>query len=238
VQVPGDEAFGEQRSSLVNRERTLPGSILVNARGRRFTNEAANYNALGGAFHHLDPVSFGWANLPAWLVFDGRHAREYGSFGTPPGAPVAEWIPRSDTLGGLAALVGIDPAGLEATVERWNDFVDAGQDEDFGRGDSAYDRWSGDGRHRFTKASTLGRLDEGPFYAVPIEPGALGTSGGPRTDAHGRVLDTRLHPIPGLYAAGNVAAAPTAMAYGGAGGTIGPILVFGRLAGLAAAASA
>ena len=70
---------------------------------------------------------------------------------------------------------------------------------------------------------------------MQVESGTLGTSGGPRTDTSGRVLDTHAEPIPGLYAAGNVAAAPTAMAYGGAGGTLGPILVFGRLAGLAAA---
>lgn len=235
VKIPGDEAFGRQRSNLVNRERTLPGSILVNRAGRRFTNEATNYNALGGAFHQMDAVAYGYANLPAWLVFDGRNAARYGSFGTPAGEPVADWIPRADSLRALADLVGIEAEGLEATVARWNGFVDAGQDQDFRRGDSAYDRWSGDGDHRFTKASTLGRIDEAPFYAVPIESGTLGTSGGPRTDAHGRVLDTRSQPIPGLYAAGNVAAAPTAMAYGGAGGTLGPILVFGRLAGIAAA---
>ena len=238
VQIPGDEAFGAQRSNLVNRERTLPGSIMVNARGRRFTNEAANYNALGGAFHQMDAVPFGYANQPAWLLFDGRNATRYGSFGTPAGEPIADWIPRADTLRELAEAVGIDPDGLEATVARWNAFVDADQDEDFGRGDSAYDRWSGDGDFRFTKASTLGRIDEGPYYAVPVRSGTLGTSGGPRTDPQGRVLDTRLAPIPGLYAAGNVAAAPTAMAYGGAGGTLGPILVFGRLAGLSAADSA
>lgn len=81
----------------------------------------------------------------------------------------------------------------------------------------------------------LGPITTAPFYAVPVESGTLGTSGGPRTDTSGRVLDTHLVPIPGLFAAGNVAAAPTAMAYGGAGGTLGPILVFGRLAGLAAA---
>lgn len=238
VKIPGDETFGAQRSNLVNRERTLPGSIMVNRAGRRFTNEASNYNALGGAFHQMDPVTFGYANLPAWLLFDARHAERYGSFGTPAGQPVADWIPRADSLRALAESVGIDPDGLEATVDRWNRFVDDEQDEDFHRGDSAYDRWSGDGDHRFTKASTMGRIDRAPFYAVAVESGTLGTSGGPRIDAHGRVLDTRLEPIPGLYAAGNVAAAPTAMAYGGAGGTLGPILVFGRLAGLAAASAA
>ena len=236
VQIPGDLAFGAQRSNLVNRERTLPGSILVNSHGRRFANEASNYNRLGGAFHQMDTAAFGYANLPAWLVFDGRHAREYGSFGTPAGDPIADWIARADSLRALAATAGIDAPGLDATVHRWNGFVDSGQDADFGRGDSAYDLWSGDGRHRYSKASTLGRIDEPPYYAVPIHCGALGTSGGPRTDERGRVLDTRLQPIPGLYGAGNVCAAPTAMAYGGAGGTLGPILVFGRLAGLAAAA--
>lgn len=235
VRIPGDVAFGEQRSNLVNRERTLPGSIMVNARGRRFTNEAANYNALGAAFHALDPVSFDYPNLPAWLVFDQAHASRYGSFGSRAGEPVAEWIPRAATLSALAETIGVDPDGLSATVERWNAIVANERDEDFGRGESAYDRWSGDSEYRFTRASTLGTLADGPFYAVPIEPGTLGTSCGPRTDGRGQVLDTYDRPIPGLFAAGNVAAAPTAMAYGGAGGTLGPILVFGRLAGLAAA---
>jgi succinate dehydrogenase/fumarate reductase flavoprotein subunit len=237
VKIPGDIAFGAERSNLVNRERTLPGSIMVNRYGRRFTNEATNYNALGGAFHQMDPMSFGYTNLPAWLIFDGRNAQRYGSFGTPAGEPIADWIPRADSLKALAEQVGIDPDGLEASVDRWNNFVDADSDADFGRGDSAYDRWSGDGEYRFTKASTLGRIDEAPFYAVQIESGTLGTSGGARTDSNGRVLDTHSQPIPGFYAVGNVAAAPTAMAYGGAGGTLGPILVFGRLAGLAAAAN-
>lgn len=238
VQIPGDEIQGRKRSNLVNRERTLPGGIMVNAKGRRFTNESANYNALGGAFHQMDPVSFGYANLPAWLIFDGRYAELYGSFGTPAGQPIADWIPRASSLRELAGQLGIDADGLEATIERWNGFVDNELDEDFGRGDSAYDRWSGDGEYRFTKASTLGRIDQAPFYAVPVKSGTLGTSGGPRTDASGRVLDTRNEPIPGLFAVGNVAAAPTAMAYGGAGGTLGPILVFGKLTGEAAASGA
>lgn len=235
VRVPGDEAFGRPRATLLNRERTLPGSIMVNRAGRRFANEAANYNALGGAFHHLDPSDFGYPNLPCWLVFDGRNARTFGSFGTPAGTPIAPWITRADTLSDLANELGVDAAGLTETVNRWNDFVDAGDDADFGRGTSAYDRWSGDGRYRGELASTLGRIDEAPFFAVEVHAGTLGTSGGPRTDPDGRVLDATGSPIPGLFAAGNAAAAPTAVAYGGAGGTLGPIIVFGRAAGLAAA---
>lgn len=235
VRVPGDEAFGRPRATLLNRERTLPGSIMVNRAGLRFANEAANYNALGGAFHHLDPADFSYSNLPCWLVFDGRNARTFGSFGTPAGDPIAPWITRADTLADLAEDLGINAAGLTETVNRWNAFVDAGDDADFGRGRSAYDRWSGDGRFRGELASTLGRIDEAPFFAVEVHAGTLGTSGGPRTDADGRVLDASGAAIPGLFAAGNAAAAPTALAYGGAGGTLGPILVFGRAAGLAAA---
>ncbi len=237
VKIPGDEAFGAVRSNLVNRERTLPGSIMVNRAGRRFTDEATNYNALGGAFHQLDPLTFTYANLPAWLIFDQTHAQKYGTFGAPAGTPIPEWVTSAPTLADLANTCGIDTQGLEQTVARWNGFVDAEQDEDFHRGDSAYDRWSGDGDFRFLKASTMGRIDTGPFYAVEIESGTLGTSGGPRTDPQGRVLDHDGAPIAGLFAAGNVAAAPTAMAYGGAGGTLGPILVFGRLAGLSASSA-
>lgn len=235
VEIPGDVAFGKQRANLVNRERTLPGSIFVNKEGKRFTNEATNYNALGGAFHELDPSTFDYRNLPCWLIFDGRNAKRYGSFGTKAGEPIAEWITRADTVEGLAEKLSIDPAALRATIDRWNESVDLGDDRDFGRGKSAYDRWSGDGDYRFTLDSTLGKLDEAPYYAVQVHSGTLGTSGGPRIDTRGRVLDTNGQPIPGLYAAGNAAAAPTAMAYGGAGGTLGPILVFGRYAGLAAA---
>lgn len=237
VSVPGDEAFGWPRATLLNRERTLPGSIMVNSSGRRFANEAANYNALGGAFHTLDPVDFGYRNLPCWLIFDGRNARDFGSFGTPAGTPIAPWITRAETIPELADVLGINAEGLSETVARWNAFVDAGDDADFGRGRSAYDRWSGDGRHRGQIASTLGRLDEAPFFAVPVHSGTLGTSGGPRTDTDGRVLDTAGIAIPGLFAVGNAAAAPTALAYGGAGGTLGPIIVFGRATGLAAATS-
>ncbi len=114
VKIPGDIAFGEQRSNLVNRERTLPGSIMVNRAGRRFTDEAANYNALGGAFHQLDPVEFGFANLPAWLVFDQAHADRYGSFGTPAGEPVAEWIMRADTMRGAGRARRDRPRGARA----------------------------------------------------------------------------------------------------------------------------
>lgn len=233
--------LGEQRPDgshdvfLVLRERTLPRSIMVNDQGLRFTNEAANYNALGGAFHAFDPSSFRYVNQPAHLVFDHGFARRYGCFGNAPGAPVPDVVHRADTLAELAALIGVPAAALEASVARWNDLVAGGHDDDFGRGDSAYDGWCGDRSQYPGHGATLGPLDEGPFYAIELHSSTLGTKGGPRTDVDGAVLDVDGDVIPGLFAAGNVMAAPTGMVYGGAGGTLGPAMVFGLRAGRAAA---
>ncbi len=235
IEVPGDEAFGRQRARLVLPERTLPRSIMVNRRGRRFTNEAANYNALGGAFHQFDPTTFAYANLPCWLVFDGGYLRRYGFLGhrEPTG-----WMARGDTVAELAGALGLPAAELESTLARWNAAVGdgTGADPEFGRGVSAYDGWNGDLAHYPGPGATLGPLDEGPFCAVEIHSGALGTKGGPRTDADARVLDLSGAPMPGLYAAGNAAAGATGMVYGGAGGTLGPGMVFAYRAGRHAAA--
>jgi hypothetical protein len=145
------------------------------------------------------------------------------------------WVPSAPKLPALAASLGIPAEALQATVARWNNLVDAGHDDDFGRGNSAYDGFNGDLRHYPGKASTMGRIERGPFYALPLESSTLGTKGGPRTNAHGAVLDVDGAVIPGLYAAGNVMAGPTGMVYGGAGGTLGPAIVFGFNAGRHAA---
>jgi 3-oxosteroid 1-dehydrogenase len=235
--IPGQDNYGQQGVQLVLRERTLPRSILVNSRGRRFTNEAANYNALGGAFHQFDPGTFAYANQPAWLIFDQGWVDSYGGFGVPAGGTMPDWISSAANLEKLGAAIGVPPGSLDATVRRWNELVASGVDEDFGRGASAYDGWSGDRRFYPSPAATLGPLDTGPYYAVEIVSSCLGTKGGPRTTIDGQVLDVDGQPMPGLYAAGNAMAAPTGMIYGGAGGTLGPALVFGFRAGRAAAAA-
>jgi 3-oxosteroid 1-dehydrogenase len=124
-------------------------------------------------------------------------------------------VRHSDSVRGLAELIAVPPAALEVTITRWNGRVATGDNADFGRGRSAYDRWSGDAQCRGSAESTLGPLDQPSYYAVQIHSGCLGTKGGARTDVDGRVLDTRDRPIPALYAAGNVAAAPTGRAYAG-----------------------
>ena len=210
---------------------------MVNRAGRRFTNEAANYNAFGGSLHVIDPNHLDYANLPCWLVFDQGFVDRYGFHATAAGGDVPDWVVRAPDLLGLAGILGLPADVLEATVQRWNVMAGQLRDDDFHRGDSAYDRWMGEVTDERGHESTLGPLDEGPFYAAEVHSGCLGTKGGARTDHDGRVLDTRGTPIPGLYAAGNAAAASTGRAYGGAGGTLGPIVVFGRRAGAAAARS-
>jgi len=221
---------------LLTWERTLPGSIMVNRQGRRFTNEAANYNAFGAAFHEQDVSRFEYANLPCWVIFDHKFFEKYG-FGQQPGstpeevARPSQWVTREPTLAALAQRLNMPEGSLEATVDRWNDHVAKGYDPDFRRGESAYDLWWGDPTMKRTKGATMGALTEGPFYAVEVKSGALGTKGGPRTDTDSRVVDLDGNPIPGLYAAGNVMASAMGMTYGGGGGTLGPGMVFGFRAG-------
>jgi 3-oxosteroid 1-dehydrogenase len=235
IEIPGEMLYGRQRARLVLRERTLPRSILVNRRGRRFANEAANYNALGGAFHQFDPSRFEYANLPCWLVFDHGYLTRYGLLDVEPESAVPSWLSTAASVDELAECIGVDAAGLVATVARWNELVRRGHDDDFGRGDSAYDGWSGDQRFLGSPQATLGPIDEPPYYAVEVHSGTLGTKGGPRTDVDGRVLDFDGRAIGGLYAAGNAMAAATGLVYGGAGGTLGPAVVFGYRAGRHAA---
>lgn len=232
--VPGEQHAGHG-VQLVQRERTLPRTIMVNDQGRRFTNEAANYNSLGGAFHEFHPTSFRYENEPAWVVFDQGFVDRYGGYGFAAGDDVPGWIHRADSVAALADLVGLPPDALVATVARWNQICAGGRDVDHGRGESAYDGWCGDRSHYPGRAATLGPLDQAPYYASPVHSSALGTKGGPRTTVDCEVLDVDGDVVGGLWAVGNAMAAPTGMVYGGAGGTLGPAMVFGYRCGLSAA---
>jgi 3-oxosteroid 1-dehydrogenase len=232
VQLPGDTIDGHQRSRSVRLERTRPRSIIVNRAGKRFLNEAGEYNSMAGPFHHLDP-RFGYLNDPAWIVFDSLHLKKYGFLGVEPDGPAPDWYCKSADLNELSAQTGIDAEGLARTVEAWNRNVEHEVDPDFGRGASAYDGYWGDPNAPTPTLQTLGPVDTAPYYAVPVTVGAMGTKGGPRTDADGLVLHVSGEPIPGLYAAGNAMAGVTGKAYGGAGGTLGPAMVFGYRAGRA-----
>ncbi len=234
IQIPGDTYAGHPRSRSVRLERTRPRSIIVNRAGKRFLNEAGEYNSMAGPFHFLDP-KLGYANDPAWIVFDSLHLKHYGFLGVDPDGPVPEWFCQSADLDELGEKTGIDPTGLAETLAAWNTNVSQDQDPEFGRGASAYDGYWGDDKASTPAGKTLGPIDTAPYYAVPVHIGAMGTKGGPRTDRDGRVLHVNGTAITGLFAAGNAMAGPTGKAYGGAGGTLGPAMVFGYRAGYAAA---
>ena len=202
---------------------------MVDGSGRRFVDEAQNYNDLGRALLNFEPQSFCVPARPGLARLRRRLPARLPA--RPPRAGRAR--PGLAGAGGLRRRAGRGdrraPAELEATVDRFNEGAARGEDPEHGRGSTAYDRFIGG----------LGPVDEAPYYALRVLPGCLGTKGGPRTDAHGRVLSIAAgEPIPRLYAAGNAAASPLGLAYPGAGGTLGPALVFGARAGRAAAEDA
>ena len=219
-------------------ERSLPGCLLVNGAAQRFVNESAPYVDFVHAMYAGQ--AGGTPHIPAWLIADQRYRDRYVFAGLPPRRPLPRrWykagaVFSAPTIAELAGQVGLDPAALAKTVTRFSEFAEAGRDEDFGRGDSAYDRYYSDPRCRPNPC--LAPLAVPPFYAIKIVPGDLGTKGGLRTDERARVLRPDGSVIRGLYAAGNTSAAVMGHSYAGAGATIGPAMTFGYLAALDLAA--
>lgn len=210
-------------------ERSMPYSMIVDASGRRFANESESYVDLG---HHMLANS---ANVPGkyWMITDVRHARRYlRSYAVDPRAikqlHEAKIMIRASTLAKLAHRIGVDEAALASSVDRFNGFCRAGVDADFGRGNSAYDRYYGDPLVR--PNPNLGPIEKGPFTALQIVAGDLGTKGGAVTDEHARVLRPDGTVIEGLYASGNNTASVMGRTYPGPGSTLGPAGVFGFLA--------
>jgi 3-oxosteroid 1-dehydrogenase len=219
-------------------ERNSPGSIIVNMAGKRFMNESMPYVE---ACHHMYGGEYGQGpgpgeNIPAWLVFDQQYRDRYIFAGLQPGQRIPKkWlesgvIVKADTLDELAAQAGLPVDELKATVERFNGFARSGTDDDFHRGESAYDRYYGDPTNK--PNPNLGEISHAPYYAAKMVPGDLGTKGGVRTDVNARALRDDGSVIDGLYAAGNVSAPVMGHTYPGPGGTIGPAMTFGYLAAL------
>ena len=176
----------------------------------------------------------GVSHVPAYMVFDQTYRNRYLFAGVPGRQPFpGRWykegvVVRADTLAELAGRIGVPVDALAGTVDRFNGFARTGIDEDFHRGESAYDKYYSDPTVK--PNCSLAPIAKGPFYAVKIVPGDLGTKGGLVTDERARVLREDGSVIPGLYAAGNVSSAVMGNTYPGPGGTIGPALVFGHLA--------
>jgi 3-oxosteroid 1-dehydrogenase len=222
-------AYPPRQMGAFGRARWRPGSILVDASGRRFANEAMSYMELGQLMFARDREA---RAVPSWLVFDDAFRRRC-LFGVLPGRLPEQWVDdgfvkRASTLEELARQCGIDTAGLEATVKQFNEYARTGVDADFHRGENSYDRFMGDPAHG--PNNCLAPLEHAPFYAVANFPADFGTCGGLLTDGQARVLTEAGQPIPGLYATGNITASVTGRHYLGAGSSIGPTCTFGFLA--------
>jgi len=213
-------------------ERNLPGSIIVNSAGKRYMNEALPYVE---AVHEIyKGEETGVTHVPSWMIIDQRYRNRYLFAGLGPRQPFpGRWlkegvIKKASTIEGLAEAIEVPAAELAATVERFNGFAKTGVDEDFHRGESAYDKYYSDPTVK--PNPSLHTIDQAPFYAVKIVPGDLGTKGGLVTDERARVLRPDGSVIEGLYAAGNCSSAVMGNTYAGPGATIGPAMTFGYLA--------
>ena len=211
-------------------EKSFPGSCVVNTKGVRFANESQNYMAfqkrLFEAHSDENPCA------PAYHIFDSRFRRDYivGPLMTASMKPdwtiPKKWydqgfVGKADSITELAVQMGIDPEGLEGTVNKMNHYAKTGVDDDFQRGDAEYDRYYAD--PEIKPNPCLAAIDEGPFYAMRIEAGDFGTLGGLATDVNAQVLHENGEPIEGLYAVGNCSAAILST-YPGPGATLGPAM--------------
>ncbi|UXA11967.1 FAD-binding protein [Mycobacterium sp. SMC-8] len=238
------------RLQFMLNERMMPSQFVVNGAGERFINEAAPYMDFAHAM--IDGERSGVTHIPCWLITDIRSFHRYvvaGHLPIPkvPFAPVptgrkvpAAWlesgiVKTGSTWEELAGRIGVPPAQLRRTAERFNELAAQGHDDDFNRGDSAYDNYYGD---LTLPNPNLHPLGKPPYYAFQIILGDLGTSGGLRTDEHARVLRGDDTVIEGLYAVGNASAAVMGRSYAGAGATIGPAMTFGYVAACHIAESA
>ena len=213
-------------------DRAKPGVIAVTRRGKRFTNEGNSYHDFVQA---MVAACRAEKEISAFLICDHRTLRKYGlgcvaPFPLPIGRHLRTgYLLRGRTLAELAQKTGIDSAALEATVTEYNRLAREGKDPVFGKGTKAYNRYQGDALH--TPNPCVAPLMHGPYYAIKLVIGDLGTYAGLQTDAHSRVLDGSDKVIPGLYAVGNDICSIMGGNYPGAGITLGPALTFGYVAG-------
>ena len=211
-------------------DRSKPGVIAVTRTGARFVNESDSYHDFIQAMVAATPDQ----EHCAWFLCDHPTIRRYGlgfakPFPLPLGAVIKSgYLIRGRTLAELALNAGIDPAGLDRTVAAYNGPAAHGEDPEFHRGSTAYNRSLGD--PSVTPNPCVAPVLTGPFYAVKVVPGDLGTFAGLRGDHHARVLDQAGQPIPGLYAAGNDLASIMGGNYPGGGITLGPAMTFGYIA--------
>ena len=213
-------------------ERAKPGLIAVTADGERFTNEADSYYDFMQGLLAATPAG---QPVQAWLVCDHTFIRRYGLGAVKP-APMplgsmlnCGYLKRGNTLEALAQTCGVDAQNLHNTVHRYNRLALAGQDADFAKGETPYNRIQGDAARSYPNPC-MAPITRGPFYAVRVVPGSLGTFAGLKVNTSAQVLDAQGQPIAGLYAGGNDMNSMMGGHYPSGGITLGPAMTFGFLA--------
>lgn len=216
---------------VMQNDSSKPHCITVDQAGVRYLNEAGSSVEFCRKMlerHKQAPA------VPSWMVFDSQYVRTYMLAGTMPGSKKTQawfdqkFLRQGNTLEELATACGMDASKLRASVERFNAFARTGRDEDFHRGEHAYEQWLGDPLRESSK--TLGAVEQGPFYALQLYPGDVSTFGGLVTDKHARVLRPDGSAIEGLYATGTSTASVMGRVEPGAGGSIGPSFTWGYVA--------
>lgn len=235
-------AWGDGRVQFSLNERMMPAQFIVNGNGDRFINEATPYEEFGHAM--IAGEAAGVRHIPSWLITNERCWRRYVIFGHLPlpripfaPVPTGRKVPKSwlasgsvvtaRTLDELARKIDVPADRLRRTAERYDRLAAAGRDEDFHRGESAYDRYYADVTLPVPNLEPLGK---GPYYAFALILADLGTNGGVLTDEYARALRDDGSVIPGLYAAGNVTSTVMGRSYAGAGATLGPAMTFAYIA--------
>jgi succinate dehydrogenase/fumarate reductase flavoprotein subunit len=213
---------------------SAPGEILVNRTGRRFVNEALNYNDIGVVMTAMDPARYEFANHPTFAITDRRYKEKIAAFDAQTlsgDRRTPEGVVEAPTLRELAGKLGIDPDGLEAQVEEFNSRAAGGTDPVFHRGETPWELYI-QPRSDLPNLAIAPILDP-PFIGYHVRAGVFGTKGGPVINENAQIVGMDGTPIPGLYGAGNAVASIFGAAYPGGGATLGPGVVFGYVAGLA-----
>ncbi|GAB7530254.1 FAD-dependent oxidoreductase [Pseudomonas sp. 3A(2025)] len=218
-------------------DRAKPGLIGVLSTGKRFVNEADGYYDYTAAMVAQAPQG---EEVASWLICDHRFQRRFGlghsrPFPLPVGPAVrSSYLQRGDSIEALARACGIDPVGLAQTVQHFNEHARNGEDPEFGRGSTPYNRKQGDPLIREGNPC-VAPIEQAPFYAVKVRPGSFGTFAGLKTNAAAQVLNADGDAIAGLYAVGTDMASVMGGVYPSGGINLGPAMTFGYIAGRHAA---
>ena len=210
-------------------ERAQPGSIVVNKKGKRFTNEAKPYAEMVHILYEKNKEEEG-STIPCYIIFDSVFRKKY-SFGIKPAGIVPKkdlesgYFTRAKTIKELARKLDLNADNLDETVVKYNEMAKTGKDTEFGKGESDYDKYYGD--PSVQPNPCMLPILKPPFYCVKLYPGDLGTKGGLVTNEKSEVLKNDGNIIEGLYATGNTTASVMGNTYPGAGATIGASMVFG-----------